>query len=89
MCILPSITISREEEGALVGFASDLLASSLARQGLLHSSFLARFEIKRMSLDFLNDVFLLDFPFEATQGVFQRLAFLEPDFRQSTHPLAV
>ena len=42
-----------------------------------------------MSLYFFDDVFLLYFALEATQGVFQRLAFLEPDFRQKQHPLTI
>jgi len=39
-----------------------------------------------MSLDFLNDVFLLHFAFETAQGIFERLAFLESNFRQKPHP---
>ena len=40
-----------------------------------------------MFLNFLDDIFLLDFALETAQGVFQRLAFLESYFRQSTHLL--
>ena len=37
----------------------------------------------------LNDIFLLDFSFEAAKGIFQRLTFLESYFRQPKHPLTV
>jgi hypothetical protein len=32
-----------------------------------------------------NDVLRLDFPLEATQGVFKRLAFLQSDFCQRNY----
>jgi hypothetical protein len=35
-----------------------------------------------VAFDFFDDVFLLHFPFEAAEGVFQRFALLEPDFSQ-------
>jgi len=35
-----------------------------------------------MSLNFFDDIFLLNFALKAAQGVFQRLAFLESYFRQ-------
>lgn len=40
-----------------------------------------------MSLDLLDDVFLLDFPLEAAQGILERFSFLKPYFRQTyKHP---
>jgi hypothetical protein len=38
-----------------------------------------------VTLDFLNDVLLLHFPLEATQGIFERLAFLQSDFGQRNY----
>jgi len=35
-----------------------------------------------MSLNFLDDVFLLDFALETTQRIFQRFAFLKSYFSQ-------
>jgi hypothetical protein len=35
-----------------------------------------------MPFDLFDDVFLLHFPFEAPEGVFQCFAILEPYFRQ-------
>jgi hypothetical protein len=52
---------------------------------LLDAFLFARLEVKGVSLDFLDDIFLLDFSLEAAKGVFERLALLEPYFRHSTH----
>ena len=49
----------------LGGIASTLFAATLAGQGLLHALLLAWFQVERMPLDVLNDVFLLDFTFKA------------------------
>ena len=38
-----------------------------------------------MLLDVLDDVFLLDFPFEPTQGAFNRFALLNLHFSHATH----
>jgi len=39
-----------------------------------------------MPLDLFDDVFLLHFPFEAPEGIFQCFALLESDFRQMNTP---
>ena len=39
-----------------------------------------------MTLHFLNDVFRLNFALEPTQGILQRLAFLQSNFCQTHHP---
>ena len=38
-----------------------------------------------MTFYFFNDVLLLHFPLEATQGVFERFAFLQSDFCQRNY----
>ena len=38
-----------------------------------------------MTLDLLNDVFLLHLSLEATKGILQRLALLQSNFCQSDH----
>ena len=38
-----------------------------------------------MAFHFLDDVFLLHFPLEATQDIFQRFAFLQSDFSQRNY----
>jgi hypothetical protein len=69
------------------GIAPYLFASPLAGQSLLYAFLLSRLEVVGVSLNFLDDIFLLDFAFETAQGVFQRLVILESYFRQSTHLL--
>ena len=59
-----------------VAVFADLFLCPLARQGLFHALLLARLQIIRVALYFLNDVFCLDFTFKPAQRVFQRLAFL-------------
>ena len=48
----------------------------------------ARFQAKGVTLHFLNDVFHLNLAFEPTQGILDRLAFLQSNFCQSAHPQA-
>jgi hypothetical protein len=54
----------------------------LARKRLLYAPLFAWLQIVRVPLKFLDYVVLLDFALEAAQGVFQRFAFLQPDFSQ-------
>jgi hypothetical protein len=48
----------------LILLSARLLAIAFPRQSLFHPAFLAWFQIVGMSLDFLDDVLLLDFSFE-------------------------
>ena len=50
-----------------------LLAIAFTGQRLLDAALLARLQVKGVSFDFLDDVFLQDFPLEAAKRVFQRL----------------
>jgi hypothetical protein len=59
-----------------VAVFADFFLCPLARQGLLYALLLARLQIIRVALYFLNDVLCLDFTFKPAQRVFQRLAFL-------------
>jgi hypothetical protein len=45
--------------------------------------FLAGLEVERVTLDFLNYVFLLNLALEAPQSAFERFPILDMDFRQS------
>ena len=69
----------------LVLLFASFLAAALPRQRFLHSFFLARLEVKGMTLHFLDDVLLLDLPLETPQGVLQRFTFLYANFRQTTN----
>ncbi len=59
-----------------------LLAAAFARQCFFHSFFFAWLKVKGVTLHFFNDVLLLYFSLEATQSVFERLAFLQSYFCQ-------
>ena len=67
---------------ALFDFPATFLPVPFACQRLLDPQFLARLQIERVALDFFDDVFLLHFPFEAPEGVFQGFTVLESYFRQ-------
>ena len=67
---------------SLVLLFAGFLAIAFARQSFLYTAFFTGLEIKRVPLDFLDDVLLLDFSFEAAQGIFQGFSLLEPDFSQ-------
>jgi hypothetical protein len=63
-----------------------LFAQSLAREGLFNPFPLARFQIERVLLDILDDVFLLDLALEPAQGALKRFAIIQNNFRQSFPP---
>ncbi len=71
-----------DQSGQLVRFASLLLPRTLARQRLLGAATVAWFQVERMLLDILDDIFLLHLPLEATKRAFDRLAFLNFHFSQ-------
>ena len=69
----------------LVLLFSCLLATALPRQCFLDALLLTRLQVKGVTLDLLDDVFLLHFSFEAAQGILERFALLESDFCQLDH----
>jgi hypothetical protein len=54
----------------LLNLPAILLPVPFAGQRLLGPELLTRFQVERMSLDFFNDVFLLDLSLEAPESVF-------------------
>ena len=70
----------------LVLLLARLFPATLACQSFLGPLFLARFQVERMALHFLDDVFLLHFALETTQCIFQAFTLLDPNFRQSKTP---
>jgi hypothetical protein len=66
-----------------IPFDPRFLADSLTGQGFLHSPLLAWFQIERVSLNFFDDVFLLNLALETAKRVLQRLAFLKSYLSQS------
>jgi hypothetical protein len=69
---------SRERPGVivLILLLAGLFTIAFPRQGLLHTAFFAGLQIKGVPFNFLDDVLLLDLPFEAAQGIFKRFALL-------------
>jgi len=78
----------REElfRGNSIMFFPNLLASTLSRPGLLHSTLPAGLQVEGVTLHFLDDVFRLNLALEAPQGILDRLAFLQSNFGQIRHP---
>jgi hypothetical protein len=66
--------------GALVLLAPLLLAQSLARKRLFCSALFSRLHVVTVLLDFLDDIFLLNFALKTAQCIFQRFTFLNTDF---------
>jgi hypothetical protein len=66
----------------LIPLFARFFSIAFPRQSLFQAALLARLQIEGMPLDFLDNVFLLDFAFEPAQGVFKRLALLNPNFGQ-------
>jgi hypothetical protein len=77
-----------DHAGALLRFASDLLAVPLSGKRLLGPELVTRLEIEGVLLNILDDVFLLHFALEAAERTFDGLAFLDLDFSHALkHPL--
>jgi hypothetical protein len=66
----------------LVLLFTSLFAIPLARQGSLDAALLARLQVVGVTLDFLDDVLLLDLPLETAKRILKRLAFLYTNFGQ-------
>ena len=66
----------------LVLFLASFLAITLASQSGLDAALLARLEVVGVTLHLLDNVLLLDLPFETAQRIFERLAFLYTNFCQ-------
>jgi len=66
----------------LVLFFPRFLAAALARQSFFYALLLARLQVKGVTLDLLDNVFLLHLALEATQRIFEGLALLQSYFCQ-------
>ena len=69
----------------LVLLLTDLLAIALARQRFFHAFLFTGLQIKRVTLDFLDNVFSLHFALEATQGILKGFAFLYSNLCQEKY----
>ena len=69
----------------LIVLVASLLPGPFASQGFFHSPLFSRFQVVRVFLDFLDDVFLLDLALEATQRVFEGFSLLKSHFSQTSN----
>jgi hypothetical protein len=72
---------------AIGGLPADLLAFEFLGQFTLQAFLFSGLEKKGVSLDLLNDAFLLDLPLETAKGAFDGFAIENPDFCQNVPPL--
>jgi hypothetical protein len=70
----------------LVLLFTSLFAIPLAGQSCLDTLLLAGLQVVGMTLDFLDNVFLLHLALKPTQCVLERLAFLHTNFCQTDTP---
>lgn len=63
-----------------------LLTVALARERLFYALLLARFEVKGVPLHLFDDVLGLHLALKATQGILERLTFLNANLCQSNTP---
>ena len=69
----------------LVLLLTDLLAIALACKRFFHTFLFTGLQIKRVTLDFLDDVFGLHLALKAPQGILKGFAFLYSNLCQKKH----
>ncbi len=69
----------------LILLLTDLLAIALASKCFFHTLLFTRFQIKRVTLDFLDNVFCLHLALEAPQGILKGFAFLYSNLCQEKY----
>ena len=81
----PPLGVALEGNG-LFDVGTTLLAVPFSCESFFGPALLTRLQVERMSLDFLDDVFLLDLSLKTTQRAFERLAVLQHNFSQTNSP---
>jgi hypothetical protein len=71
---------------ALILFFACFLPGALTSQRGLHTFFFAGLQVKGVTLDLLDDVFLLHLAFKAAQSILEGLSLLKPHFCQTDTP---
>ena len=69
----------------LILLLTDLFTIALACQRFLHAFLLTGLQIKRVTLDFLDNVFSLHLALEAPQGILKGFAFLYSNLCQEKY----
>ena len=72
--------------GSLILFFPCLLATAFTRQCFLYALFLARLQVEGVTLNLLDNIFLLHFALETAQRILEGLTLLNSDFRQLATP---
>jgi hypothetical protein len=72
-------------EQVLILLFTNFLTITLTCQRFFHAFLLTRFKIKRMTLDFLDDVFGLHLALKAPQGILKGFAFLYSNLCQEKY----
>ena len=67
-------------------FSSQTSSHTFARLSILHAPFFAGLVVDSVLFDLFNDSFLLYFSLEASQGAFDRFAFVNNNERQKKSP---
>ena len=70
----------------LILLLTDLLAITLACKRFFHAFLFTGLQIKRVTLDFLDNVFSLHLTLEAPQGILKGFAFLYSNLCQENTP---
>ena len=70
---------------SLILFLACLLPAALASQRLLDTLFLAGLQVEGMTLDLLNDVFLLHLALETAESILEGFTLLESYFSQPNY----
>jgi hypothetical protein len=71
---------------SLILLFARFLASSLASESRLYTLLFAGLQVKGVSLDLLDNVFLLHLPLEAAQSILEGFSLLKPYFCQTDTP---
>ena len=69
----------------LILLLADLLAIALASERFFHALLFTRLQIKRVTLNFLDDVFGLHLALKAPQGILKGFAFLYSNLCQEKY----
>ena len=70
----------------LVLLFTSLLTIPLARQRFFHAALFTGLQVEGMTLDFFNDIFLLNLTLKPAQRIFKRFAFLHANLCQCSTP---
>jgi hypothetical protein len=74
------------EKGELFDVGTTLFAVTLASECFFGTALLAGLEVKGVTFDLFNDVFLLNLALESAESAFQRFAVLQYYFCQTNSP---